>query len=260
MISNDTKKDILRFRVGLFSVALSVALSFFFSHWEGSDGRTAAMVAFVNLSLFAWLALRQTDRELVRLLVAGASFGLVELLADFLCVRSTRTLDYSPAHSWLLLESPWWMPLSWAVVAVQVGLLGERAIRRWGKRRGALLTGALSAVLIPGYEELAYGAHWWRYVRCWQVGHTPVYIVVAEALIGAALAFLGFFALRARSPMHAFGFGAVAGLATLGGGLGRLESPSAAEPPDGDSGAETKAILADQAPRRNEDKTAVFYA
>lgn len=219
MIINDIKKEKMRFYIGLFSVALSVALSFFFSQWAGSDGRTAALVALMNLSLFAGLALWQTDRELRCLLVAAVGFGLVELAADFLCVRCTQTLDYSPAHSWLLFESPWWMPLSWAVVAVQVGLLGERSLCRWGKSRGALLTGALSALLIPGYEELAYGAHWWRYVRCWQVGHTPVYIVVAEALIGAALAFLGFFALRARSRLHAFGLGALAGLATLGGGL-----------------------------------------
>lgn len=219
MILNDIKKQLMRFRITLVSVGLSVVLSFFFSQLAGSDGRTALALSLINLSLFAGVALWQTDQELACLLAASVSFGLIELLADFLCVRSTRTLDYSPAHSLLIGESPWWMPLSWAMVAVQVGVLGDRAIRQIGVVRGMVLIGGLSALLIPFYEEMAYGAHWWRYERCWQLGHTPVYIVVAEALIGAALALMGYAALQMRSRVQALGLGVLGGLTTMMGGL-----------------------------------------
>ena len=102
---------------------------------------------------------------------------------------------------------------------MQVSVPGAAAIQRFGLVRGALLTGLLGALLIPCYEEMAWGANWWRYRGCRMVGHTPVYIVVAEAVIGAGLALLGHFALRARTTGRvAVLLGAVGGLATLLGG------------------------------------------
>ena len=150
-----------------------------------------------------------------RLLVAAGAFGAVELLADFLCVRCTGTLDYTVARSTLVLTSPWWMPLSWAVVAVQVGVGGDAAIRRFGLVRGAVLGGLLGAMLIPAYEELAWGAHWWRYRHCLCVGHTPVYIVVAEAIIGLGLAGLGYGTLQVCAPRAVIWLGAATGVVTI---------------------------------------------
>ena len=152
------------------------------------------------------------------MLAAAAAFGATELLADFLCVRCTGTLDYSAARSAMILASPWWMPLSWTVVAAQVGIGGDVAIRRFGVVRGALLTGLLGATLIPFYEQMAWGAHWWRYRNCLLLGHAPVYIVVAEAVIGVGLATLGHLALRIGSPRAAIPLGAAAGLVTICGG------------------------------------------
>ena len=203
----------------LFSVALSVSFSFACSHWANSDGRSAIALNLLNLALFVWYTIKTREKALACLLFAATAFGLVELLADFLCVRCTHTLDYSVAHSAMLLESPWWMPLSWALVAVQVGALGDVAVLRFGLIRGALLTGLLGALLIPFYEEMAWGAHWWRYRNCLMLGHTPVYIIVAEAVIGGGLALLGHFALRARSAREAALLGAAAGLVTILGGL-----------------------------------------
>ena len=42
------------------------------------------------------------------------------------------------------------------------------------------LTAVLGAVNIPFYEEMAYHAHWWQYQNCRMLGHTPLYIIVAE--------------------------------------------------------------------------------
>ena len=62
------------------------------------------------------------DRALGQLLVAAVVFGIVELLADFLCVRCTGTLDYSVARSMEILESP----------------CGCRCLGRWSPPSGAL--------------------------------------------------------------------------------------------------------------------------
>ena len=209
-----------RLRAAWFSAACSVGFALACSRWAGSDGRTAVALNLVNLLWFGLYAARSGDRAIRMLLLSAAAFGLVELLADFLCVRGTRTLDYAVARSAMVGESPWWMPFSWAVVAVQVGIPGDAAIRRCGWVRGALLTGLLGATVIPLYEEAAWGAHWWRYQHCRMVGHTPVYIVVAEAVIGAGLALLGHLSLRTRgSARRAILHGALAGLVTILGGV-----------------------------------------
>ena len=212
-------RDKARLRVVLLSVALTIGFAFTCSRQSGSDGRTAVLLDVVNLGLLGGYALRSRDRALGTLLAAAGVFGWVELLADFLCVRCTGTLDYSPARSTLVLASPWWMPFLWTVVAVQVGVVGDAAIRRFGFVRGAALAGLLGALLIPLYEQLAWGAHWWRYQNCLRIGHVPVYIVAAEALIGAGLAGLGYRALRTCSPRAAVFLGAAVGLVTIPGGV-----------------------------------------
>ena len=216
---NETADARRRLRFVLGSTLFSLGFAWGCSRWPGSDGRTAVALNLVNLVCFGLYARWSTDRAVRPLLLAALVFGTVELLADYRCVRDTRTLDYSVARSLMVLESPWWMPFSWMVVAVQTAVPGAAAIARFGFLRGTLLTGLLGASLIPCYEELAWGAHWWRYRDCLMVGHTPVYLIVAEGVIGAGLALMGHFALRARcSGRESVLLGAAAGLTTLLGG------------------------------------------
>lgn len=217
--TGDGARDRARRWAVLLSIAFSVTFSFLCSRWPGSDGRTAAVLDAVGLLALCNYAYRRGDRELGRLLAAAGAFGLAELPADFLCVRCTGTLDYAVARSAMVWESPWWMPFSWALVAVQVGTLGDAAIRRFDFVRGALLTGLTGALLIPFYEEMAWGANWWRYRNCLLIGHTPVYIVFAEGIIGAGLALLGYLAMRVCTAWSAVTLGACAGLVTLLGGV-----------------------------------------
>jgi hypothetical protein len=219
MIANNNKKELNRQYFVWGMVLISVGFSFACSRMANSDGRSAVALNLLIFISCLFYIFKTRDKALACLLFSAMVFGVVELLADFLCVRSTRTLDYSMAHSALLLESPWWMPLSWALVALQVGTLGNRAIERFGFIRGALLTGVLGASLIPFYEEMAWGAHWWRYKNCLMLGHTPVYIIVAEFVIGAGLALWGHFTLRTECYRRAAQLGAMAGLVTVLGGI-----------------------------------------
>lgn len=215
------ENEVARLRAVAASTVFSVASALVCSRWPGggSDGRTAVALDLANVIFFGVYTVWSADRSIRALFLAALVFGVAELGADFLCVRATGTLDYTVARSAMVLESPWWMPLSWALVAVQTAVPGAAAIRRFGIVRGTLLTGLFGATLIPGYEELAWGANWWRYRDCLVVGHTPVYIVVAEALIGAGLALLGHLALRSRPLPGAAILGASTGLVTILGGV-----------------------------------------
>ena len=212
---NDRK----RLRVIFLSIGFSVGFSLICSQWKGSNGRSAVALDVANMALLGAYALRGADRAILRVYLAAAAFGVVELFADFLCVRCTGTLDYSVARSLMVLASPWWMPFSWALVAVQMSVSGDAAIRRFGLVRGVLMAGLLGSLLIPCYEEMAWGANWWRYHHCLRLGHTPVYIMVAEAVIGAGLALLGCFTLRVCSLRASPVLGAAAGLVTIAGGI-----------------------------------------
>ena len=210
-------QDRVRLHAALASVGLTALCSLAGSWPANPGGWTAVLVILANLGLLGGHTLRTGDRPTRALLAAAAVVGAVELLADFLCVRCTGTLDYSPAHSWVVLASPWWMPGLWTVVAAQIGIVGDAVIRRFGFVRGTALGALLGGSLIPWYEELAWGAHWWRYRNCLQVGHVPVYIVAAEGIIGAGLSVLGYGALRTR-PARAALLGVPAGLVTILGG------------------------------------------
>jgi len=217
--ASSARRERTRGTLILFTLALSVVGSVFFATQPWSDGRTAAGLSLLNVGLYLIYWRRTRDAVMARLLLFGGALGTVELAADYLCVRFTGTLDYVPARSAMLFESPWWMPLAWTNVGVQVGYVGARLVERIGPGRGALFCALLGAVNIPFYEEMAFYAHWWRYQNCLMVGHTPVYIVVAELLIGAALGPLARVPLRDDSRRKALAAGALAGAATIAGGL-----------------------------------------
>jgi len=208
-----------RLAVVLLTIGISVVSLFFFKDKPWSNGNTAAGLLAVSSMLFALYGVWCRDAAIGRLAIFGAAFGIVELIADALCAGVTRTLTYTPAHSAMIWLSPWWMPGAWAIVAMQIGYLGSALTRKFGMVRGAVLCSMIGAVNIPFYEEMAYHAHWWAYRLCRMVGHTPIYIIVAEMIIGAALAPLARHVLDTPSTETALKAGLIAGTSTIFGGL-----------------------------------------
>ena len=150
----------------------------------------------------------------------GAVFGIVELIADALCVQFTGTLDYAVARSPMLWLSPYWMPVAWLVVSIQIGFIGAWLMARIGKVQGALLAAVFGAINISFYEEMARYANWWQYRNCQMLPgtHTPVYIVVAELFIGLCLGPLAYYTMRSTARKAAL-YGLLGGLSTIAGGL-----------------------------------------
>jgi len=212
--------DRAHLRTILATITLSVLTVTLLYDKPWSSGWTAAVLNVVSLSLFLTHTLVYKDRVMARLLLFGLTFGVVELMADALCVRYTRTLDYSVAHSPMLGLSPYWMPTAWMIVAAQIGYVGSRLMVRFGTGLGMALTALLGAVNIPFYEEMAFHAHWWRYMNCRMLGHTPLYIIGAELIIGLSLGPLAAWAMHGRSTARdAIYAGLVGGLSTIWGGL-----------------------------------------
>jgi hypothetical protein len=215
-----TDLEYARLRTVLATVALSVIMVVCLCDKTWSNGWTAAALNAVNLGIFATHIAYYRDMALARLLLFGLGLGIVELAADALCIRYTHTLDYSVAQTPMLGLSPFWMPTAWMIVAMQIGYLGSLLMRRFGAIPGAALTALLGAVNIPFYEEMAYHAHWWRYENCLRIGHTPIYIIVAEMLIGLMLGPLAVNAMRAGSGWRqAIAAGFLGGLGTIIGGI-----------------------------------------
>ncbi|MBI2924741.1 MAG: hypothetical protein HYY24_03445 [Verrucomicrobia bacterium] len=178
-----------RLIVVLATVAINVVAVIAFGFLPGSDWRTGLGLNLFDNALLIFYSVRWRDRMMPCLMLFGLAVGVVELAADAWLVDFTRTLDYSLGGGPMLWRSPIWMPLAWEIVAVQFGYIGLRLWERWGAR-GLWLAGALGAINIPFYEEMALRTHWWQYANCRMLLHTPYYIILGEFAIAAALGVL----------------------------------------------------------------------
>ncbi len=178
-----------RLAVILTTVAISVGGVVLFSLVPWSDWRTGLLLNLVENAILVAFSIRYKDRLIPHLMLFGFAVGLAELPADAWLVQATGTLDDSIGGGPTIWRSPAWMPLAWQMVAVQFGYLGMR-LYEWRKGWGLLLAGAIGAVNIPFYEEMALRTQWWRYANCRMLLHTPYYIVVGEFLIVVAFGYL----------------------------------------------------------------------
>lgn len=157
---------------------------------KGLAGTSATIVNVACLLPLVAGMLQYPSKRWTRLIVFCAGFGVVELIADALCVEVTKTLDYSVARSPMILSSPWWMPVSWALVACQVMLISGAAAERFGEKWRVLSGAGLAFLMLAFHEDAAFRADWWRYQDCFMVGKAPVYVLLAELLIGGMLAWI----------------------------------------------------------------------
>jgi hypothetical protein len=194
----------------LATIAINITAVIVFAFLPGSNWRTAFGLNLVDNIILIAHAVRRRDRLMWHLLLFGLIVGFCELPADAWVVRQTGTLDYSPGGGPFIWCSPFWMPLAWQIVAVQLGYLGLR-LWEWRGATGLVLTGLLGGSNIPFYEETARLTHWWEYHNCPMLLHTPYYIIAGEFLIAIVFAILAR-PLRRQQPMRTILMGFVAGL------------------------------------------------
>jgi len=186
---------------------------------KGLAGTSAMIVNIACLLPLIVGMLKHPSKRWTRLIVFCIGFGVVELIADALCVEVTKTLDYSVARSPMILSSPWWMPISWALVACQVMLISDAAAVRFGEHRRVVCGGLLAFAMLAFHEDAAFRADWWRYQDCVMVGKAPVYVLLAELLIGGMLAWCMGKIRADMDPKHILGMILLTGLGTVIAGM-----------------------------------------
>lgn len=132
------------------------------------------------------------DQTVRRIFVIGTVAGIVELGVDAFLVNVTGTLVYpTPASPWLpmLVSSPAYMPLAWAIVTTQVGYLASRLGETRGRATAAVVPAGAAVALLSVYENGAGRAGIWEYVGApfGVLDTAPLFILTAEAVMFAAL-------------------------------------------------------------------------
>ncbi len=158
--------------------------------------RTSVAVTLIEGMYFLLMSLRPAWRVLLgRLFLVGLTAGIVELFTDAAGEGVVHSLSYPPGEP-LIWASPFYMPVAWALVLMQLGYLGWRLRGLVGARlslAGAMAIAACcGALLVPFYEEMAFHAKWWQYAPAPGIGHTPFYVIVFEGAIAAVLPLLLF--------------------------------------------------------------------
>jgi hypothetical protein len=157
---------------------------------------TVGVLLVLYLAYILWYA----DDTLFRWLLFGLAAGWVELAPDWWLVARTRSLYY-PAREWMAGDSPLYMPFDWAVVLLQLGVIGDWLRQRLGITGGTLALGLLGGSFIPVYEHLAKNALWWSYSGTPMLLDAPYYVILAEFLLTLPLPAFGWLAERTHPAM-----------------------------------------------------------
>lgn len=148
-----------------------------------ADGVVLGYIAVLLFTRRAWRPL------IARLAALGLIAGIIELATDAAGQQVARSLVY-PAGEPMLWQSPIYMPISWMIVLTLLGYLGWRLAGRLPLWWAVALCGLAGALVVPFYEECAWYAGWWHYTTQPRIGHTPIYVLLFEGGVAAALPLL----------------------------------------------------------------------
>lgn len=195
------------------AIAIVILLDFVLAYTDSTTKwlYVGVIELFLSSLLCALLIGLRTMRPLLgRLMLAGLIAGICELFTDASGQQVVHSLIYPPGEV-TIWASPVYMPLTWMVTLTYIGYLGWRLRALLGWRVATLLCGLLGAMVIPVYEEMAYYGGWWRYRPVHlMLGHTPVYVLLFEGLVVAALPLL-YYHIERRPWLEVAALGIIVG-------------------------------------------------
>jgi hypothetical protein len=151
---------------------------------------TAVLTDMLAVVYLLALISRSAWRPLVlRLMLLGLVVGILELFTDAAGESVAHSLVYAVGGP-MIWASPLYMSFSWMIVLTLLGYLGWRLRGLLPLWLAIAITGLWGSLNIPFYEETAYYAGWWHYTTTLRIGHTPIYVLLFEGLIAAALPLL----------------------------------------------------------------------
>lgn len=167
------------------------------SSYLQSGSKSAFIITTSSFIVYVGYALYSRNMLFIKLLLFGLMAGILELWADHYSVTTIKTLVY-PSGDPMIISSPLYMPLSWAIALTQLGYYSLLLIR-WKNLTVASIIMALSGgMYIPMYENLAKNAGWWYYQSCSMLSNAPYYIIICEILISATLPFLIYLSIKRK--------------------------------------------------------------
>jgi hypothetical protein len=119
--------------------------------------------------------------------LAGLVLGFVELPGDWFAWRfgGLRYPGDTP-----LLASPLYMPFAYVPAVLQFGYIAWWAAQHWSLPKAGVVLAVVGGSTMPLYETVAKAAKFWSYEGVNMIfGTTPLYIILAEVLLAAALPF-----------------------------------------------------------------------
>jgi hypothetical protein len=177
----------------------------------------SAVIAAILASCFAF-SWYYRDAAMLYYVLFGVVAGFGELPTDAWLVKVSGTLIY-PRDEPMIWASPAYMPFAWAVVLMQVCVLGDALASYTGLAAGTVLVALLAGAYIPLFEHLAKDANLWWYRRTPMFFNAPYYVILAEFLLGLPLVWMGFRAddrtLAPGEVIQVVGLGLIEGLAVM---------------------------------------------
>lgn len=149
---------------------------------------TALSYGYAFASYGLGVVLARYDSTIQHLLVIGTIGGVLELVGDYFLVTVAGTLVYPSGYP-SLLRSPAYMPFAWAILIAFMGYVGLRLAEEVGTIAAYIGPAVFAFVTESGYESLASRGGGWVYQTAplaW-IGHAPLFIVVAEAVMFASV-------------------------------------------------------------------------
>lgn len=213
MTSEQTRRTIfVAVTAGLY-LAANVGIA-----WRRGGWKPLTLVIALILAACLAFAWYYEDVAMLYYVLFGIVAGLAELPTDAWLVKVTDTLIY-PRDEPMIWASPAYMPFAWAVVLVQVCVLGDALASVTGLLPGTLLVALLAGSYIPVFEHLARSANLWWYRDTPMIFNAPYYVILAEFILGLPLVWMGFQAddgtLQAGELAQVVGLGVIEGLVVM---------------------------------------------
>lgn len=168
-------------------IANLVSIAFALIAAKGQLGwKAASLSVAVELVMLAVFCLRHPEPLFSKLFVFGLVAGFTELLNDTWLI-DRKILIYDPGGPFVL-DTPLYMPFSWALIFVTNGTVALWLWNRLGGWKAALAMGVISGLYIPGFEAIAAKADWWYYQNVPMLfGLAPLFVILGEALLALPL-------------------------------------------------------------------------
>lgn len=156
----------------------------------------AALVVIYSLAFLAVARLRGHE-DWLRLAALTMPLSVLQVMPDWFLSQGLGILVFPDVGVPMIGTVPAFMAAMWTI-PLNLSVLGGEAVRRRAGMPAGVLTAAVFAlVLFAASEELVWRIPVWYAQHVHMIGHTAVYIVVPEVLLGITT-FVGWQLTRSR--------------------------------------------------------------